>query len=187
MQATETLKREHDVIERVLQLLEQAARALRLHKPLPDGFQSWAVEFIRHFADGCHHSKEEEVLFPLLEERGVPRQGGPIGVMLYEHEVGRDCVRRMSQTLPESGNDPAAFAAAAEEYVDLLRQHIRKENEVLFPMADAVLSPVDDADAVARFQTAAPERCACIHGQFEADVERWAAAFGQIRERSFTE
>lgn len=97
MQATDTLKHEHVMIERVLQLLEQSVRLLQSHESLPVGLQAWTLDFLRRFADGCHHDKEEQVLFPLLEERGIIRNGGPIGVMLREHELGRACVRRMAQ------------------------------------------------------------------------------------------
>jgi hemerythrin-like domain-containing protein len=176
MQATDTLKREHQMIERVLQLLEQSARLLQSHESLPDGLQAWTVDFLRRFADGCHHDKEERVLFPMLEERGVMRAGGPIGVMLREHEMGRDCVRRMAQALPGEDHDPAAFAAAADEYVALLRQHILKENQVLFPMADAVLSAADDATAMARFHAASVGRCECAHAKFETDLASWEHA-----------
>ena len=179
MQATETLKNEHDLIERVLVLLSDTAKALRSERPVPEGLQEWAVDFIRRFADGCHHAKEEEVLFPLLEQRGIPREGGPIGVMLYEHELGRKCVGRMVDSLPSANNDPATFAAAAEVYVTLLRQHILKENNVLFRMADTVLGPSDDADVVARYRAAEGPDGEAVHRQYEADLCRWAEAFLQ--------
>ena len=59
------------MIERVLRLLEQSARLLQLHESLPDGLQAWSVDFLRRFADGCHHDKEEQVLFPMLQECGI--------------------------------------------------------------------------------------------------------------------
>jgi hemerythrin-like domain-containing protein len=179
MLATETLRHEHDLIERVLVLLSDTAQALRFGRHVPEGYREWAVEFIRRFADGCHHAKEEEVLFPLLEQRGIPRQGGPIGVMLYEHEVGRKCVGRMADSLPDANNDPVTFAAAAEEYVALLRQHIFKENNVLFRMADTVLGPGDDADVVARYRAAEGPDGEAVYRQYEADVRRWEEAFLQ--------
>jgi len=181
MQATDTLKREHEMIERVLRLLEESARRLNAHGALPEGLPAWTVDFLRRFADGCHHDKEEQVLFPMLEERGIPRVGGPIGVMLREHEMGRDCVHRMAQALPSEDNNPAAFASAAGEYVALLRQHILKENQVLFPLAEAVLSPAADATAMARFQAASVGRCECVHSQFEADLTKWEHAMGDAQ------
>lgn len=172
MQATEMLKAEHGVIERVLDLLTKAVERVEAGQSLPEGFAPWSVEFVRHFADHCHHGKEEDVLFPLLEQRGIPRQGGPVGVMLAEHEQGRDCVRRMDEAAQQ--HDHAAFAKAAAEYVALLEQHITKENTVLFPMADRCISDEDDAKLVEQFEAVEREKGGHeLHGKFEADIEQW--------------
>ena len=104
--ATELLSDEHRVIERVLAVVEKLAAA-----PVEGRLDSWkqALDFIRHFADGCHHLKEEKVLFPAMEEHGIPRDGGPIGMMLMEHEEGRGYVRTMmaALTLAEARNEAA--------------------------------------------------------------------------------
>ncbi|MBM4296642.1 MAG: hemerythrin, partial [Deltaproteobacteria bacterium] len=142
--ATELLSDEHRVIERVLAVLEKLAS-----RPVKGSFDSWkkAIEFIRHFADGCHHFKEEKVLFPALEGHGIPRDGGPVGMMLIEHEEGRSYVRGMADALAQvEEGDPSAANALfenAKQYVRLLREHIQKEDEVLFPMAENVI-PVDE-------------------------------------------
>ena len=80
---------EHRVIERVIAVLRQATDALEAGKPVPPQVFNNAIDFIRNFADTCHHAKEEGVLFASMEARGFPRQGGPIQVMLLEHEEGR--------------------------------------------------------------------------------------------------
>jgi len=102
------------------------------------------MEFLKVFVDTCHHGKEEEFLFPALEEAGVPREGGPIGVMLQEHQTGRELIRKMSTSLDGLGKGKidaeSAFKEAAESYIEVLRKHIDKENNVLFPMADERLS-----------------------------------------------
>jgi hemerythrin-like domain-containing protein len=95
-----------------------------------------AVSFLQVFADRCHHGKEETALFPAMERAGVARDNGPIGAMLAEHEQGRALVRRMAGSL-DAGAD---FAAAVRSYVALLTQHISKEDSVLFPLADRLLS-----------------------------------------------
>ena len=183
MQATEILEREHAIIERALNLLEDAVAMIRAGRRPPDGFETWAVRFIREFADGRHHAKEEEVLFPLLEERGVPRSGGPIGCMLHEHEMGRDCVRRMCAALPPAGDDSAGFASAAENYISLLRQHIFKENNVLFMMARRCLSPQDDELAVEKYRAAdARDGGADAADQFEAELAQFERLFGESAE-----
>ena len=176
MDALEMLKQEHDIIERVLDLLEQAAGRTEAAKSLPEGFEPWTVEFFRHFADHCHHAKEEDILFPLLEQRGIPREGGPIGCMLSEHEVGRECVRRMDQAASATPRDDAAYTTAAKEYTALLRQHIFKENNVLFRMAGHVLSEADDADIDERFSNVERKRdLTGMHDRYGAQLARWEA------------
>ena len=82
MEATKILIDEHRVIERVLAVLEKAADRLEVDQGVQADYFLNAAEFIKGFADGCHHRKEEGVLFPAMEAAGIPRQGGPIGVML---------------------------------------------------------------------------------------------------------
>ena len=77
---------EHRVIERVIQALENAAQCLEGGRDVRPGFFVDAADFIAGFADGCHHRKEEGVLFKAMIENGVPVHGGPVAVMLYEHQ-----------------------------------------------------------------------------------------------------
>jgi hemerythrin-like domain-containing protein len=103
---TQILSDEHRVIERVLTALEGLIK-----RPVGGSLDDWkkAVDFFRTFADQCHHFKEEKVLFPAMEEHGIPSDGGPIGMMLTEHEEGRSYVRGMAAaiTLVESKNEAA--------------------------------------------------------------------------------
>ncbi len=143
MDATKILMGEHRVIERVLSSVEAGARRLEAGQAMRAGFFIEAAEFIKGFADGCHHNKEEGVLFPAMESAGVAREGGPIGVMLAEHEEGRKFTRAMRAAAERlAGGDEAArfdVVKNASGYVALLRQHIAKEDGVLFPMADRVI------------------------------------------------
>jgi hemerythrin-like domain-containing protein len=143
MKITESLSGEHRVIEQVVRcLLEMATRAGE--GGIDAEAARAAVEFFRTFADRCHHKKEEDVLFPALAERGFGTSVGPVAVMLEEHELGRRHLGRIEAALQmsEAGAPGAseAFASAARAYADLLLQHIAKEDHVLFPMADQLLS-----------------------------------------------
>lgn len=144
---TEILKAEHRVIERVLDAVERLATQDRMDR---ESF-GLAIDFLRNFADGCHHAKEENELFPRMEAAGIPREGGPIGCMLDEHAHGRALIARMDVNMePAAGGDlqaRSALRAAAAEYTDLLRKHIWKEDNVLFDLADRVL-PCGDRNAV---------------------------------------
>jgi hemerythrin-like domain-containing protein len=152
---TAELKSEHVVIKRVLAVLESlVARARR-----GEGFEAEAladaVEFFRLFADACHHAKEEDLLFPVLEARGIPNEGGPIGVMLEEHRLARAYTREMGEALAEQNEEAGGaqdrFLGAADEYLALLTSHIFKEDNVLFQMGDRVLSDTDQADLGLKF------------------------------------
>jgi hemerythrin-like domain-containing protein len=152
MEATNILMDEHKVIERVIAALETAASRLGSGPTVRPGFFIDASEFIKGFADGCHHKKEEGVLFPAMEAAGVPRDGGPIGAMLSDHEAGRLFNRNMRAAAERLAAGDQSAGAEIERnalgYARLLRQHIMKENMVLFPMADRVI-PVGKQSEVA--------------------------------------
>jgi hemerythrin-like domain-containing protein len=151
--ATDMLSDEHRVIERVLAVLQKLTT-----RPVENSLDYWkqALDFIRHFADGCHHLKEEKILFPAMEERGVPRDGGPIGMMLMEHEEGRTYVRAMlaAIALVETKNEAAKeiLVDKAKAYLRLLKDHIQKEDEILFKIADDVISPDEQKQLLRSFE-----------------------------------
>jgi hemerythrin-like domain-containing protein len=144
MKPTETLKTEHRAILLMLDVIERVSGKLEAGAALPPGDLTRIVDFIQTFADKCHHAKEEDLLFPAMEETGVPSQGGPIGVMLSEHAQGREYVRLMKQAAEKyaAGDRKAGgqFAENARRYASLLSQHIHKEDNILYPIADARLS-----------------------------------------------
>lgn len=148
------LREEHDQILRFLDLLERASIELQNSDPGTDGFKRWAVDFIVNYADHNHHGKEEDCLFPLLEQRGIPNQGGPIGMMLHEHSTGRQWVQRMRDTVEHNEAMNLEFANAAAKYVELLRQHIGKENDILYPMGMQAMNEEDDAHLLSQFNLA---------------------------------
>ncbi len=180
MKALEILREEHDVMERVLDLLGRTISRLSGGKAVPEGFEAWTIEFFRNFADRWHHGQEEDVLFPLLEARGILREGGPIGVLLQEHDTGRDRVRQMERAIGETGIDADAFAAAATEYGTLLRQHIYQENTILFEMAKNCLSEEDAAQLLEKFHQAEQERGShALHERFQTELRHWEDAFSK--------
>ncbi|MCX6909557.1 MAG: hemerythrin domain-containing protein [Verrucomicrobia bacterium] len=186
MKPTEILSSEHRVIEQVLDCLERIIAEARANGRLDAASARDAVSFLRTFADQCHHGKEETHLFPALEAKGFPRDGGPTGVMLAEHEAGRACVRAMSDAMDaEAGGDGAAlarFAEAGEGYISLLRQHIEKEDHCLFSMADGVLTDEDQAELMAKFEKTESEHMGHgTHEKFLAIAEALAEKYGVTR------
>jgi len=156
MTATALLKEEHRVIERMLAVLEAAAHRLDAGERVRAGLFREAVDFVRTFADKNHHGKEEANLFPRLEERGVPKEGGPLGMMLHEHDLGRGFIQAIEGAIDayERGDEAAAKVIADNigGYTQLLTEHIWKEENVLFQMADQVLSEDDQQDLTERFE-----------------------------------
>ncbi|MFQ5838068.1 MAG: hemerythrin domain-containing protein [Thermoplasmata archaeon] len=155
MRPTEALREEHRVIERALDALEKAAERMESGQEVSQEVLKDIVSFARGFADRCHHHKEEGVLFPYLEERGLPRDLGPIGVMLAEHDEGRAHVKAMSEAIAESR--PKEFVAHAQGYIQLLRDHIAKEDDVLFPMAEQMMSGPEAEGLMEEFERAEKE------------------------------
>lgn len=102
------------------------------------------VQLVRYFADGLHHAKEEDLLFPLLVKKGFSPDNGPVAVMLAEHVQGRTFIQGVEKGIAAfKSGDRAALDTIyenLEEYAFLLTAHIRKENNILFRMADQALS-----------------------------------------------
>jgi len=150
MKPTEILMAEHRVIEQVLNVLEKMADRAEADGTLDKQDARDAVSFFRVFADQCHHGKEEAQLFPAMEAKGFPRQGGPTGVMIAEHEFGRAAVRAMAEAIEQGA--AKAFARNACGYIELLRQHIQKEDHCLFAMADQAFTPADQEKLLVAFE-----------------------------------
>jgi hemerythrin-like domain-containing protein len=161
VKATEILMQEHRLIEQVLDCLEDAARRLDDGERIEPQFFIDAAEFVAGFADGSHHRKEEDILFAALTARDMPADAGPVAVMMYEHEEGRRYTagfRTAAESL-KNGDTGAATDVVrnALDYVYLLREHIMKEDRVLFPMADQLLSGDDMQDVSRKFERVVAE------------------------------
>ena len=160
--AIQILRDEHDKILEMLDCLEALVQRLAAGESFPVETLSDLTDFFVLFADRSHHGKEEDLLFPLLERKGVPRQGGPLGCMLGEHEEGRAFVGMMKQNTKESarGNEAArrAWTGAARGYAQLLRKHISKENEILFQIAEHILSNEEQAELELQFAQAQAQK-----------------------------
>lgn len=169
---------EHQVILSVLSVFE---RNLAPSRELNPETIASCLDFFRDYADACHHGKEEDQLFPLMEARGVPREGGPIGCMLKEHDFGRACLAAVRNHLPQaSSGDEAALRAvrdAGMAYANMLRQHIDKEDQILFQMAMRALSPEDFATLSEGFNDPSnPKIAQSVSQHYEALASSLAAA-----------
>ena len=138
--ASEDLMNEHEGILFGLRILEEMVNRLKEKKGLEVDDVKGIVDFLKLFADKCHHGKEEGLMFPAMEKAGIPKDRGPIGQMLLEHTEGRKYIADMSDSINQEILHESHFIEAATSYINLLRTHIKKENTILFPLGDKSMS-----------------------------------------------
>lgn len=155
---TQVLSDEHQLILRMISLVEKNTALMELGK-----FRNWqffldAVDFIRNFADRFHHAKEEDVLFVELVNNGMPEKNSPIEAMHMEHDQGRAFIRALEAAAKkaldgETGQIPV-IAENARGYAYLLRGHIDKEDQILYPLAERILPEAVRAGMLAAYVAA---------------------------------
>lgn len=148
MSSTSSLRNDHQLIEKMLQALKVISELLKKEKKIPSQILDQAIDFSVNFTNFCHHGKEEESLFPTLERKGMPKEGGPIARMIYEHEITQkltDDIISSSKSYTSTG-ESSPLIKSIDEYVEHVSLHLSKENLRLFQMADMILN--DDRSAV---------------------------------------
>jgi hemerythrin-like domain-containing protein len=155
MKPTEQLMEEHAGVKVMLGVIGKVCTRMAAGKPVPVVHLEEILEFLKVFVDRCHHAKEEAHLFPAMEAAGSPRQCGPTAVMLREHGLGRLRVREMATAIDAAAAGDAGalqrFVENARAYIELLREHIEKEDHCLFPMANQLLTEKDQQALTAAF------------------------------------
>jgi len=153
--AAQILMHEHTLILQALNAIEKRISALETGTATDRAFFEKAVEFLRTFADRCHHGKEEDILFTMMvDELDYPRKGGPVAVLTTEHERGRDFIRGIAEAAAVLDKDPTAARKIVENgrgYIQLLRTHIDREDTIVFPMVEQFLDDADQARLAGKF------------------------------------
>lgn len=167
MKPTDILKQEHRAIERMLTVLETSVGRMEQREHVSPQLIRDAISFIQQFADRCHHGKEETILFTAMEQKGFSREFGPLAVMLHEHDEGRSYVRGMLGALEtyEAGDNDSipTLAQNAHAFIQLLREHIMKEDNVLFEMADRQFTDREQELLSEEFARVEATGQACVH------------------------
>ena len=144
MDSIQVMMNEHEQILGVLEALEQFVADVRQTPEAQLELERF-VTFIREYADERHHGKEEQVLFAAMARNGFPPEQGPVGMMLLEHQEMRGFVSELRalarQEAAWSDEDRERVRDFAGRYISTLREHIMKENEMLYPMASEHLPP----------------------------------------------
>ena len=135
--ATEILSLEHENILKFIDALLKKCEVMEKKKEIDSDFFEKAIDFIRNYADKFHHAKEEDILFKELCKDTVEMHCNPVEQMLYEHDLGRNFVKGIEEGLKK--NDMGKIIKNSKGYADLLREHIYKEDNILYPMAEQSL------------------------------------------------
>ena len=176
---TQRLKDEHQLILRMLALLEKNALLTAEGSFHDYRFFLNGVDFIRNYADRFHHAKEEDILFEAMIENGMPRANSPVAAMLMEHDQGRAFVRGMEEAATRALNGEAgqdeAIVSNARGYLELLREHISKEDEILYPLAERVIPAEMRAGIIEGYHKAEQKAQEGLEEHYRAIVEGYEA------------
>lgn len=144
---TESLRKDHALIEKMINALKIMSTLLQKGTTIPKPILDQTIDFSTNFTNQCHHGKEEESLFPTLEKNGMPKEGGPIARMLFEHEITKNLTNSIikSTEVYLSTGQPRALIEDIEKYVEHVSLHLSKENQRLFVMADMLLADKQEA------------------------------------------
>ena len=170
MTSTEILKHEHKIILLVLESAEHEVRSIQdTGKVHADRIEKM-LDFFRNFADRCHHAKEENLLFMKMR-KGILGESGPIAVMLMEHAEGRKRLKAVSDALLQAREGDASAIGIVKDnlsaYIELLRNHIKKEDNILYPMADQLFTFEDQKSLSEAFdKVEAEEMGAGVHEKY---------------------
>lgn len=153
---TSVLEQEHETIHKVIAAMSVAANRLEAGTALDPAVLRDFSAFLHGFSEECHHAKEERYLFPLLEARGIPASGCPLAVLHHEHEKGRALLMQLddaTQTFLTTGAGKDGLVLTLRSLVQLYVDHIWKEDYLLLPMANKVLSDGDQANLCEQFSS----------------------------------
>ena len=143
---TSSLRNDHNLIEKVISSMKSTVSLLKDGKVIPESILLQTVDFTKNFVDVCHHGKEEETLFPALAQTGMPTKMGPIARMLLEHQITKEIASKIEESSKNyiTNGDSEELVHNIEQYIQHVTDHLYKENNRLFMMADARLQSYSD-------------------------------------------
>lgn len=183
MTATEILRAEHELISTALAILENICKRWEREEAVEPADVHSLLDFFAKLADRLHHAKEEDILFPIIEEAGISTKNDLIGNLLAEHTLGRAFVGSMKDDLEllRNGDLQAAesLAETARGYICLLVQHICKENRILYVSVEEHLGARGQAELLERFEQVEPSSSPTgISAQFQEAITELEATYG---------
>ena len=174
--ATQDLRKEHETILFVLKILDKMMEANEEEDDVKFDYYDELIHFLKLFADKCHHGKEEKYLFEALIDNGFQKEDGPIAVMLQEHRQAREYLEMMSDAVERE--DLTGFNDNAEQYRDLLKNHIDKEENIIFAMADKIINEESQDCLYEKFEQHEENVIGLgVHEKLQAMIDGWAEDF----------
>lgn len=156
MKPTDMLMCDHQIILRVIATAEKEVAHIRNTGDIHLQTVREITDFLLNFVDRCHHAKEEQHLFAIMYERGMPLDAGPLAVMRQHHDKGRAHAKALAEALATQGSLSAAAIASVKDnlsnYAALLRAHIDKEDSVLYRLANRLMNDTDQNVLAAAFE-----------------------------------
>ena len=139
--STAHLRKDHDLIEKVIAAMQTTVSLLKDGKKVPESILLPTIDFAKNFTNVCHHGKEEDTLFPALGKVGIPTNMGPIRMMIMEHETTKKIAEKIEEFAKTylAVGDPSNLIEGMELYIEHVKAHLWKENNRLFMMADSRL------------------------------------------------
>ncbi len=133
----EDLVNDHKLIISLLDVIDKIDNS----KNYENNYFEKIIYVIKNFADKFHHGKEEEILYPyVIEHKGFSKENGPVAIMFIEHDEGRGYVKKASDELKNTTANNKLIIENLKSYSELLRSHIYKEDNILYPMIDSVIT-----------------------------------------------
>jgi hemerythrin-like domain-containing protein len=148
VRCTELLRQDHRIILRSLNVLQSMVDGENGERIDQDDAAT-LLRFLRMFADEHHHLKEEGVLFPEVM-RTSEAQGGPLRHLLFEHSQERSLVEGLEDALHIGKSSD--FVLFANRLTDRVRNHIQKEDGILFPIIEVLISSQLDEKVSSEFE-----------------------------------
>jgi len=174
--ATSDLRKEHESVLFVIKILDKMLSAGKKDTSVKVKYYNEVLYFFKVFVDQCHHGKEEKYLFEELFKSGLPKKEGLLEELIHEHDIGRDYISAMNISL-KSG-EMSLFHFAVVEYMEMIKQHIEKENNDLFKKADKLLDDEKQEELYSKFERHEEEVIGHgVHEELHSMIRKWAREF----------
>lgn len=165
------LKRDHLVIQQVVAGMSAVAELIDSGKQVDASVLADLVQFLRVFADQCHHEKEDQYLFPLLATKANVSTRRELESLEREHRSAKQLVAQLAKVAVAYVHDPAVVRYRVidllQQLVELYPAHIWKEDFLVFPLAQQNLSITEQQDLQEKFEDVEREVGEDVHAGFE--------------------